>query len=322
VPNPLIIVAGESLVDRIARPDGSVEEAPGGGPFNTARALGRLGRRVAFLGRISTDERGRRLRQVLADAGVDLTLVVETSDPTLVAEATLDAAGVASYRFGPVVNAAAGLRREDVPERLPDATVALHVGTLGLLFEPTAPTIADLVERVDPTVLVMADPNIRPAAITDVSGYRARLQRVLARADVVKVSSEDLAWLAPGRATDDAMRQILLRPDAVGLVTDGPSPVHVVWRTGLTLAVPVPAVTVVDTVGAGDAFSAGFLAAMTGRGRDADGLRDHDAVRDAVSFAIRVGTETVRRRGAEPPTRAQLDRVTAAHGRTADDPMR
>ncbi len=138
---PLIVVAGESLVDRIARPDGGLEEVLGGGPFNTARALARLGCRVAFLGRLSTDRYGAILRARLEDDGVELTLAATTDDPTLIGIAELDVDGVASYRFEPPDNAAAGLAPDDVPSGLPRRTAALHVGTLGLVLEPMATTM-------------------------------------------------------------------------------------------------------------------------------------------------------------------------------------
>src|SRR5436853_2204486 len=168
-PRALVVVAGESLIDRITDADGSVTDVLGGGPLNTARALARLGGRVAFLGRISTDAGGQRLRAALVADRVDVSLVVSTTDPTLIAHAMLDPDGNATYRFGPPGNAAAGLRPDDVPSGLAATTAALHVGTLGLVFEPTADTIAELVAGVPPGTLVVLDPNIRGAAIEDVA---------------------------------------------------------------------------------------------------------------------------------------------------------
>ena len=303
---PLIVVAGDSLIDRIVRSDGAVEEVPGGGPFNTARALARLGCRVAFLGRLSTDRYGAVLRVRLVDDGVDLSLAPSTADPTLVAIAELDADGVASYRFEPPDNAAAGLATGDIPSGLPKRTAALHVGTLGLVFEPMATTLAGLVAAAREDILVVADPNIRPAAIADAAAYRERLARLVPRVDVLKVSVDDLRWLAPSRDPLAAARRLADSGPSLVLVTDGPRPVIAVRRSGAAAFVDVPAVDVVDTIGAGDAFSAAFLARWMGAGRGRGDLADLDAVVDATRFAVRAAAWTVSRRGADPPHLADL----------------
>ncbi len=306
--DPLIVVAGENLVDRIVAVDGRTVHVPGGGPFNTARALGRLGARVAYLGRISTDPSGERLRAALVEDGVDLALAVSTDDPTLIARVSLDADGVATYGFDCVGSAAAGLRPSDFPPALPAETVALHVGTLGLVLEPMASTVAGLVGSVRPDVLVMLDPNIRPAAITDEAAFRARLAKVLSCADIVKVSREDLAWLEPNDSSLAVARHLMAGGASAVLVTAGSSSVEVVARAG-TARFDVPLRTVVDTVGAGDAFGAGFLARWV-----EDGQRRADAVDPArLGRAVRTGIAaagwTVERLGADPPRRADLGEV-------------
>jgi fructokinase len=306
VPEPLVVVAGENLVDRIEHPDGRTDEIAGGGPFNTARALARLGCRVAYLGRISTDDRGRRLRSLLTDDGVDLSLAASSDDPTLIARATLDVAGGATYRFEWQGSAAAGLRLDDLAGGLPRDTAALHVGSLGLVLEPMASAIEQTVASAAPNVLVMADPNIRADAVADRDSVRARVSTVLARADVIKASTEDLAWLDATPGPDAAPRP--WAPHAARgllLVTDGPRPVRVAGRTW-ERTVEVPRVSVVDTIGAGDVFGAAFLAACLEPGGGRIALDDPDAVEASVRFAIRASAWTVGRRGAEPPSRDDL----------------
>jgi fructokinase len=306
----MIIVAGESLIDLIVGADGRVEAIPGGGPYNVARTLGRLGSPVSFLGMLSNDRFGSILRAGLAADDVDLSLAPMTDAPTLLAVAELDASGAARYRFYVEGTAAPGLSIADLPDGLPATTAALHIGTLGLVFEPMAATIETLVDGVGPHVIVVADPNIRPTAIADRDAYRARLGRVLGRVDIVKVSVDDLAWLGPGMGSLDAARRLMdLGPTGV-LVTDGPRPVRLVTSTGVT-DLSVPAVRVVDTVGAGDAFGAGFLAAWTGAGRGRADLADEEALATATRFAIEVGALTTTRAGAEPPTLAELGGVAA-----------
>jgi fructokinase len=306
----MIIVAGESLIDLIVDAEGRVQANRGGGPYNAARTLGRLGHAVAFLGRLSTDRFGSRLRAGLEAEGVDLSLAPTTDAPTLLAVAELDAAGAATYRFYVEGTAAPGLSLADIPDGLPATTTALHIGTLGLVFEPIASTIEALVAGVGPDVLVVADPNCRPTAIRDPAGYRARLERLLGRVDVVKVSVDDLIWLDQGTDAVDAARRLLAHGPAAVLVTDGPRPVRIVTAAGVT-ELTVPEVPVVDTVGAGDAFGAGFLAAWIGSGRGRADLADDAALAAATRFAIEVGTLTTTRAGAEPPTLAELQRVAA-----------
>ena len=304
----MIVVAGESLIDLIVDQDGRVEAVPGGGPYNVARALGRLGRRVAFLGRLSTDRFGSILRAGLAAEGVDLELAPTTDEPTLLAVAELDPAGGATYRFYVEGTAAPGLSATDLSNGIPPTATALHVGTLGLVFEPMATTIETLVEAAPPEVLVMADPNCRPTAIRDPAAYLARLDRILGRVDVVKVSVEDLLFLDVAAEPLDAARRILDRGPAAVLVTAGGRPVQLVTPNGVA-ELSVPAVRIVDTVGAGDAFGAGFLAAWTGAGRGRDDLGDDAALAAATRFAIEVGARTTNRAGADSPTLAELEGV-------------
>jgi fructokinase len=301
----MIVVAGESLIDLIVGADGRVDANPGGGPYNVARTIGRLGHAVAYFGRLSTDRFGALLRAGLAAEGVDLALVPTTDAPTLLAVAELDAAGAATYHFYVDGTAAPGLSAGDVHDGLPAAATALHIGTLGLVFEPMASTIEALVAGVRPDVLVMADPNCRPTAIANPIAYRSRLGRILGRVDVVKASVDDLAWLDPGSEPLAAARRLLDDGPAVVLVTDGGQPVRLVTPTGVT-EIPVPAVRVVDTVGAGDAFGAGFLVAWTRAGRGRADLADEPALVEATRFAIEVGARTTTRAGAEPPTLAEL----------------
>ena len=93
--------------------------------------------------------------------------------------------------------------------------------------------------------------------IADAAAYRARLDRVLALADVVKVSEEDLDWLAPG-VPRPTPRALLDHGPAVVLLTLGADGALVLTATAR--AVAAPPVDVVDTIGAGDAFSGGWLA--------------------------------------------------------------
>ena len=301
----MIVVAGESLVDLLVRPDGSVEATPGGGPYNVARALARLGVPVAFVGRLSEDRFGRILRGRLDADGVDLRWIRSTDDPTLLAVAELDEHGTATYRFHTAATAAPGFVPEDLPGGLPAGTTGFHIGTLGLVLEPIATTIEGLVDAAGPEILVVMDLNCRPAAIRDEVAYRRRIDRLYGRVDLVKASTDDLRWLEPSLDAEAVARSIVSRGPGVVLLTDGAGPVRIVTRDTVDV-VPVPAIDVVDTVGSGDAFGAAFLAAWVEAGRGRGDLGDRAAVTDATRFAVRVGAVTATRAGADPPTRADL----------------
>ena len=301
----MIVVAGEALIDLILTPDGRLAAIPGGGPFNTARTIGRLGIEVAFLGRLSTDRFGGILGAALLEDGVDLRWAGLTEAPTTLAVAELDADGAASYRFHLAETSAPGLTLEEALAVLRSRPTAIHVGTLGLVVEPIATVLAAAVGRAEPATLVMVDPNCRPRVIVDREAYIARLRGVVVRADVAKVSADDLSYLAPERTPSEAARSLLADGARAVLLTDGRRPVTVL-TDGFTFELPVPAVDVVDTVGSGDAFGGAFLAYWTERGWGRPELADPGALRDAVTFAIEVATLTCQRTGADPPRRAEL----------------
>jgi fructokinase len=302
---PSIVVGGEALVDLVAGGGGELDAHLGGGPFNCARTLGRLEQPVAYLGRISTDRFGVQMREQLEEDGVGLDCVVPTEDPTTLALAEIDEAGAATYRFYVGGTSAPGLTDEDALRVLPPSVEMLHVGTLGLVFEPTAAALEAVVERVSGQALVMVDLNIRPPVIREPEAYRARIDRLLPRTHVVKASDDDLAWLAPDRTAVDAARELLARGPAVVLVTRGGEGVTVVTADDAT-DVPALRVEVVDTIGAGDAFGGGFLAWWRRAGLGAADLGDGGAVLEATRFACVVAGRTVERAGATPPRLAEV----------------
>ncbi len=292
----MITVAGEALIDLIADESGRLDPRPGGGPFNTARTVARLGQPAAYLGRLSADGFGRTLRDLLDADGVHIAVPEATEEPTTLAMLDVDAAGVARYRFY-----LTGTSVPDLTEAtLPDRTTALHIGALGLTAEPSGSTIERLVGSLPDSTLLMLDPNCRPSAIADRQAYLGRIARVLRRADVVKASTEDLGYLGWDGGPGDfgAARCMLL--------TDGAAPVAVVTASGRRDLVEVPPVDVVDTVGAGDAFGGAFLAWWSRNGLGREDLDQADNVREATAAAVEVSAITCTRRGADPPWASEL----------------
>jgi fructokinase len=304
----LILVAGEALIDLVPDTEGaeSLAAHPGGGPFNAARTIGRLERPVSYLGRLSTDRFGQRMEALLAEDGVRLDAVVHTEEPTTLALADVDEQGVARYRFYTEGTSAAGLTPQDALAARPDDVQIVHAGTLALVLEPVASALEAVIERLSGHALIVLDPNIRPDVITDPDAYRSRLRRLLAMGHVVKVSEEDLDWLAPGRRSVDAVRDMLDGGPAVGLLTRGPSGALVITRTA-EVAVPSPRTKVVDTIGAGDAFGGGFVAWWHARGLGRDDLGVIDTVVEATEFACLVAARTCAKPGAQPPRLSELE---------------
>lgn len=301
----VVLVGGEALVDMVLTDSGELRVHPGGAAYNVARAIARLGRPVSYLGRISKDRLGARLRQGLEEDGVLLDTALATDDPTTLAIAEIDGAGLVTYRFYTEGTSTAGLTAEAALTVVPDRLDVIHVGGLGLVLEPMAGALEAVVDAAAENTLVFLDPNCRPSATADVSAYRSRLNRVLARTDVVKASEEDLAWLEPGLTPAEAGRELLKRGPAVVLVTRGAKPVLVLTAIG-ELAVPARPVEVIDTIGAGDAFGGGFIAWWHEQGLSRVDLADLVLVGQATAFAAAVSAMTCARAGADSPRADEL----------------
>jgi fructokinase len=301
----LILVGGEALYDLVLTDADELRAHAGGGPFNTARTIGRLEQPVAYLGRVSTDRFGRTLDRMLAADGVRLDTVVHTDQPTTLALAEIDDQGVATYRFYEQGTSAPGLMAEEAVAAVPAGVGILHVGTLGVTLEPMATALEAVVEALADHALVVLDPNCRPWVITDPDEYRRRLRRLLRRTHLLKVSEEDLAYLDPHRPPVEAGRALLDDGPAVALVTRGPLGAVVVTADE-EIAVPAPPIDLVDTIGAGDAFSGGFLAWWRSQGLGRDELGDLEVVVEATRFACLVAARTCERPGASPPYLAEL----------------
>jgi fructokinase len=308
-------VVGEALTDVLVGADGRGREVPGGSPANVALGLGRLGHPVRFATRIGPDRLGGLLRERLGGAGVELVPGCVDDGPTSTATATLDARGAATYDF----DIAWALSREAVAAIGAGPPAHLHTGSIATALPPGADTVLAAVEAARDAATVSYDPNLRPALLGPPERERARVERLVSASDVVKASDEDLAWLYPGQDPDKvAARWARGGGPALVVLTLGARGARAWWRHGSHEMAPPP-VRVVDTVGAGDAFTSGLLssllrAGLLGPAADArQALRAAtsakllpDALTDALALAARAASLTCAREGADPPTLDEL----------------
>jgi fructokinase len=302
----LILIAGESLIDLIVDSSGGVHASPGGGPFNAARTMARLGQATLLLGRFSADPFGGLLMEKLSQDNVRLAVPDPVNAPTALAVVGIGGQGVPQYWFHLAETAGFSLDRAAVERALDVDAAALYVGALGLVVEPMATRLEQLIASVPGSVLVLFDPNCRPQATPDPQAFRARVRRILPRTDIVKASTEDLAFLLPGMDVPEAARALLEDGAGAVLVTGGSADAQAF--TGHDhLFVSVPRVEVADTVGAGDAFGGAFLAWWLDRALTRHDLADPALLRAALAAAARVASLTCTRPGAEPPLRHELD---------------
>ena len=301
----MVVVCGEALIDMIENRDGSRTPTPGGGPFNTSRALARLGVPTAFLGRLSEDAYGRQLAGLLVSDGASLAVAGFSPQPTTVAVARVDSHGSAEYQFFVQGTSAPNLTPDMVPAEFGPDVKALHVGTLGLALEPMASTLAELVGRERGRLVVMLDPNVRRGLAPD-SEYRDRLHAVIGQSRIVKASEADLAWLYPGLDYKSAADRILGEGVSLVVVTLGAAGAFGGHRS-FRIQVDAPQVQVVDTIGAGDAFGAALLAWLHDHDALAPELRlDKATIEAALEFACTAAAITCTRAGADPPWKWEM----------------
>lgn len=309
----MILCCGEALIDMIPAPttagtDGFVPHA-GGAIFNTAIALGRLGSDAGMLTGLSSDLFGVQLRDALEASHVDTSLIVTSNLPTTLAFVRL-VNGQATYTFYDENSAGRSLTAEDLPA-LPQTIKALYFGGISLCSEPGADAYLALAERAADTHAIMLDPNIRPTFIGDEARYRARLNRMIGHANIVKVSGEDLDWIVPGRGSEiEKSKQLLGAGADVVILTQGSEGAIALTRDNDPIIVPAQKAEVVDTVAAGDTFNGAFLARLDQLGvlsKAEVATLSADTLRDAMGYAAKAAAITVSRSGANPPWAAELD---------------
>lgn len=300
-----VVVVGEALIDIVISPSGETAEHVGGSPANVAIGLARLGHDTRLATHIGSDERGRRIADLMAGENVALTPGSTDAERTPTAAAHLDEAGVATYEF-------------DLEWVLDPAQVQvppgghLHTGSIAATLSPGGEAVLEIVRAAREQATISYDPNARPTLMGAPGQARVVIERLIGLADVVKASDEDVRWLYP----DTPVPQVLAHWAALGpsvcAVTQGGAEV-VVLAGGELQRFPTLPSRVVDTVGAGDSFMSGLVSGLLDAGllggpdaRERLRFADWPAINAAVDRALACAAITVSRAGANPPTRAEL----------------
>lgn len=311
----MIVIGGEALVDLVPDPStaegelGPLHPRLGGGPYNVAIALGRLGVPACFYSRVSADLFGDKFVERLRESHVDDRLVQRGPEPTTLAVVGLGGDGSARYSFH-----TEGTADRLVEDRgpLPEDTEAISLGTLGMVLEPGASAYEAVLHREAARGrFVAVDPNIRADLVADPDAYRTRFRSWLPSLGLLKLSEEDAEWLAgDGADVLNTVRDWQRSGPAAVVLTRGAGGLAVLGGNGEWVEVSGTATRVVDTIGAGDTVQAALLAWLHRENAlDADTVRAldrHDWER-ALRFAADAAAVTVSRAGAEPPFADELD---------------
>lgn len=304
---PTALVVGEALIDVVRRSDGSGGEHPGGSPMNVAITLGRLGRRVDLLTWFGRDPRGDVILNHLGASRVTVLPGSDVAPATSVAIATVDDDGVASYEFDLTWEVSPGWEVEV------GDPVVVHTGSIAAVIPPGGADVLALLRAKHATSTITYDPNLRPALMGSPEQVRPQVEALIATSDVVKVSDEDLAWMFPGADPARVAHEWLGLGPSLVVVTHGGEGAFAVTRSGETVRVSAPRVTVADTVGAGDSFMGGLIDGLWSAGllgsqqRQALAEVPIETVREVLERCVRIAAITVSRAGADPPWSEELE---------------
>lgn len=306
--NKCILVIGEALVDIVINPHTQeYSKVPGGSPANVALGLGRLGKDVHLCTWIAPDEHGELVHCHLKDSNVHVTHGSLQADSTSTAKATINADSSATYEFEIDWNPS------DPFDNLSCNDIAiLHTGSIASTLEGGASLVADLIDRHKDAMTISYDPNIRPSIMTDHADTCEKVFKLVANADVVKASHEDLKWLSPNKTYIEVAQDFLNLGAKLVIVTLAENGVYATSCNGVTQTHPTVATELVDTVGAGDSFMAGILDKLSdldlAGGSRKEQLKSITAtqLQEIIEHASKIAAITVSRKGADLPYRHQL----------------
>jgi fructokinase len=320
----MILCCGEALIDMVK---GTVPgrgecfiPCPGGSPYNTAIAIGRLGVPVCFCGKLSTDFFGDMLINRLAQNHVSTDLITRSDGHSTLAFVNITADSEPEYVFYTEGTADRSLSIQDIPSKLPSEIRCILFGSISMTMEPIASAVEALVsrerKRENSAPVISFDPNIRPFMVKDKNTYIRRLETWMASSTIVKISIADLSFIYPDLEPEKSLQKILTLGPRLVIVTLGAEGAAALLRREdggfIRVKAPVVELPVVDTIGAGDTFHGAFLSWLKLKGKMSYSalvsLSEQDLY-DALYFANKAASLVCSRQGAEPPSMAEVNMV-------------
>lgn len=302
-----IALVGEALIDFTSTGPLAFQGHAGGSTLNTAIACVKLGQETGLITQLSTDLFGEQLLGVIQRSGLDTRLLTRDEASTTLAfvERTASTNRYAFYLRG---SSTARWSPAELPA-LPDSCRYLQFGSISVLLEPAASRITELVQAQSGKRIVVFDPNVRPTVIGDMDAYRRRVAAWLRSTDLLKVSDEDVAALSPGKDLVKAAADYLAEGPHAVIITRGEQGATLYRKDRPAIEVASPVVTVADTIGAGDTFTAGVMVRLLEHGVDHPRhLADLEDMtwHDVLAFAATAAALNCTREGADPPSRAEV----------------
>jgi fructokinase len=293
----LVWIVGEALIDLIPDDAGNLAPRVGGGPANTAKAIARLGFQVSFIGGISSDSFGQLIEDELKASGVALELSKRSNRSTALAITSLDKHGAASYEFKLEGTATFAFHHSWLPQGEPDV---LHVGSVATIVQPGAIELLKWASLQSAPIIF--DPNVRPSIEGDRDKYRKSVERWIDVASIVKLSQEDLEWLY---GDESIINNWLNHGVSLVVITRGDKGLSALGHN-IRFDVPAVPVSVIDTIGAGDTIGAVIVEGVLEYGLS--GLSGENLFK-VLERAVRAAAITCSRAGANPPWKAELDKL-------------
>ncbi len=308
----MFLVCGEAVIDLFQ--DQSAGEMhfhglPAGSPFNVAVGLARLGCKTSFITGLSTDPFGERLIAALEREGITWDLAPRTDRPTILSFVLVKPDGSPEYAFYGERGADSQVQIDALPQMLPEAIEAIHLGGFPLAIEPSRSAYSRFIERYAGTRFIALDPNIRASLMGDMDEFRDHFEKLCPHAGLIKASTEDIALLYPRVDAITIARRWRNLGSGTVVITDGAKGAFALNENGTCLSKAAP-IAVIDTVGAGDCFMAALLAVLSEHGllkREALANTSSAMLKALMDDANRAAGISCKRRGANPPTRAEID---------------
>ena len=322
----MIIACGEALIDMVGEKDPSGRDifipCPGGSPYNTAIAIGRiLGKkdgngRTAFLSRLSFDFFGELLVRRLEENNVSASLTVRSQETTTLAFVKLETGKEPSYIFYTKGAADRSLAAADIPAELPPGTSCILFGSISLTMEPSATSIENFIfreSRREDGPVISLDPNVRPLMIPDYGSYVKRFEKWVSHSNMVKISSADFDFIYPGLSPEKGAEKLLeMGPSLIAVTLGEEGGAVFVKRGGAVKKIFTEAYhpVITDTIGAGDTFHGAFLSWLEEHGKLSrkalEQITESEILKSLV-FANKAAAIVCSRKGADPPTLAEIE---------------